>query len=141
MTGYSRAEIQGRNCGFLEGNEWSQPALAVVHDALANRRKGVAVLENFRKDITPFWNELPSSPIVNDSGQLTNYLGIQSDMTKRVDLELALRESKKLAAVGRPASSIAHEINNPLTSVMNLTYLALGTDSSQATKNYLVNAD
>jgi two-component system sporulation sensor kinase C len=115
MTGYSRAEVQGRNCRFLEGHERNQPALAVVRDALANRRKGVAVLKNFRKDGTPFWNELSLSPIVDDNGKLTHYVGIQSDVTKRVDLELALRESEKLAAVGRLASSIAHEINNPLT--------------------------
>ena len=141
MTGYSRVEVQGRNCRFLEGNERNQPALAVVRDALANRRKGVAVLKNFRKDGTPFWNELSLSPIVDDNGKLTHYVGIQSDVTKRVDLELALRESEKLAAVDRLAPSTAHEINNPLTSVMNLTYLALGTDCSQATKDYLATAD
>ncbi|ADW71358.1 two-component system sensor histidine kinase NtrB [Granulicella tundricola] len=141
MTGYSRAEVQGRNCRFLEGNERSQPALAIVRDALKNRRKGLAVLKNFRKDGTPFWNELSLSPIMDDEGQLTHYVGIQTDVTQRVELESALRESEKLAAVGRLASSIAHEINNPLTSVMNLIYLAQGTDPSQETKDYLVTAD
>ena len=141
MTGYSRAEVQGRNCRFLEGNERSQPGLAIVRDALSNRRKGVAILKNFRKDGTPFWNELSLSPISDDNGQLTHYVGIQTDVTKRVDLEMALRESEKLAAVGRLASSIAHEINNPLTSVMNLTFLAQGTECSQDTKDYLATAD
>jgi two-component system sporulation sensor kinase C len=141
MTGYTRAEVQGRNCRFLEGNERSQPALSIVREALRNRRKGVAVLKNFRKDGTPFWNELSLSPITDDEGQLTHYVGIQTDVTQRVDLEVALRESEKLAAVGRLASSIAHEINNPLTSVMNLIYLAQGTDPSLATKDYLVTAD
>jgi len=141
MTGYSRSEVQGRNCRFLEGNERSQPALAVVRDALRNRRKGVAVLKNFRKDGTPFWNELSLSPILDDEGELTHYVGIQTDVTQRVDLEIALRESEKLAAVGRLASSIAHEINNPLTSVMNLIYLAQGTDPSKDTKDYLATAD
>jgi signal transduction histidine kinase len=78
---------------------------------------------------------------VDESGQLTHYVGIQADVTQRVDLEMALRESEKLAAVGRLASSIAHEINNPLTSVMNLTFLARGTECSQDTKDYLVTAE
>jgi len=141
MTGYSRTEVQGKNCRFLEGNERSQPALAIVRDALQNRRKGVAVLKNFRKDGTPFWNELSLSPITDDDGQLTHYVGIQTDVTQRVDLEVALRESEKLAAVGRLASSIAHEINNPLTSVMNLIYLAQDSDGSPEAKAYLATAD
>ena len=141
MTGYSRSEVQGRNCRFLEGNERGQPALAIVREALRNRRKGVAVLKNFRKDGTPFWNELSLSPILDDDGELTHYVGIQTDVTQRVELEVALRESEKLAAVGRLASSIAHEINNPLTSVMNLIYLAQGTALAEDTKGYLATAD
>ena len=141
MTGYSRSEVQGRNCRFLEGKERNQPSLSVVRDALSNQRKGVAVLKNFRKDGTPFWNELSLSPIFDDDGQLTHYVGIQTDVTIRVELELALRESEKLAAVGRLASSIAHEINNPLSSVMNLIYIAERTECSQDTKDQLASAD
>jgi two-component system sporulation sensor kinase C len=68
--------------------------LAVIRDALSNRRKGVAVLKNFRKNGTPFWNELSLLPISDDNGQLTHYVGIQTDVTEHVDLELALRESE-----------------------------------------------
>ena len=141
ITGYSRAEVQGKNCRFLEGSERGQAGLSVIREALASQRKGVAVLKNFRKDGTPFWNELSLSPISNDVGDLTHYVGIQTDVTARVDLEIALRQSEKLAAVGRLASSIAHEINNPLTSVMNLIYLAQRTDCSQETKDNLALAD
>lgn len=51
--------------------------------------------------------------------------------------EQALRESEKLAAVGRLASSIAHEINNPLEAVTNLLYLANGSASDPQTVQYL----
>lgn len=51
--------------------------------------------------------------------------------------EQALRESEKLAAVGRLASSIAHEINNPLEAVTNLLYLACGSASDPQTRQYL----
>ncbi|RRA49947.1 nitrogen regulation protein NR(II) [Acidipila sp. EB88] len=141
MTGYSREEVQGRNCRFLEGEERNQPALAIVRDALSSRRKGTAVLKNFRKDGTPFWNELSLSPIFDEEGKLTHYVGIQTDVTTRVELENALRETEKLAAVGRLASSIAHEINNPLSSVMNLIYIAERTECSQDTKKQLAQAD
>jgi two-component system sporulation sensor kinase C len=141
MTGYSRAEVQGKNGRFLEGTERNQSGLTVIRDAVKNGRKGVAVLRNFRKDGTPFWNELSLSPISNSDGEVTHFVGIQTDVTIRVDFEIALRESEKLAAVGRLASSIAHEINNPLASVMNLIYIAERTECSQETKEYLAVAD
>ena len=64
------------------------------------------------------------SPISDRIGKLTHYVGIQNDVTKRVAFEEALRESGKLAATGRLAASIAHEINNPLEAITNLLYLA-----------------
>jgi len=57
------------------------------------------------------------------------------DATKRT--EAALRESEKLASVGRLAASIAHEINNPLEAVTNLIYLALQTTNAGQTRDYL----
>jgi signal transduction histidine kinase len=55
------------------------------------------------------------------------------DVTERKRAEHALRDSEKLAAVGRLASSIAHEINNPLEAITNLLYLVeIESDTSQA---------
>ncbi|HEU4634633.1 MAG TPA: ATP-binding protein [Edaphobacter sp.] len=55
--------------------------------------------------------------------------------------EKVLLQTEKLAAVGRLAASIAHEINNPLESVMNLLYLANGSDSVAEIRGYLEIAD
>ncbi len=126
MTGYSLEDVVGTNCRFLQGNERKQPGLTLVREALEQERETVAVLRNFRKDGSAFWNELSLSPIRNADGELTHFVGIQMDVTERVEFESALRESEKLAAVGRLASSIAHEINNPLEAVMNLVYLTKG---------------
>lgn len=141
MTGYSFEEIQGRNCRFLQGVERDQPGLAQICEAIAAGGETVTVLKNFRKDGTPFWNELSLSPIRNRDGRVTHFVGIQSDITARVEFEEALRESEKLAAVGRLAASIAHEINNPLESVMNLVYLAQRTENAADVRQYLVTAD
>ncbi len=141
MTGYTLEEVQGRNCRFLQGNERDQPAVSLIRDAIQGEREVVAVLKNFRKDGTPFWNELSLSSIRNREGEVTHYVGIQNDVTARVEFEVALRESEKLAAVGRLASSIAHEINNPLESVMNLVYLAQHAESPAQVAHYLATAD
>ena len=141
MTGYSLEEVQGKNCRFLQGEERSQPALTLIREALTGQREATAILKNFRKDGTAFWNELALSPIRNREGELTHFVGIQTDVTARVEFELALRESEKLAAVGRLASAIAHEINNPLEAVMNLIYIAQRMNIPDEARDVLATAD
>ena len=68
-------------------------------------------------------------------------LVLMRDITDRRRSQEALRQSEKLAAVGRLASSIAHEINNPLEAVMNLVYLARAGDVSPSTAALLDQAD
>jgi two-component system, sporulation sensor kinase C len=141
MTGYTLEEVQGKNCRFLQRTDHDQPALTLIREAIRNRRETLAILKNYRKDGTPFWNELSLSPIRNRNGEVTHFVGIQTDVTSRIEFEAALRESEKLAAVGRLASSIAHEINNPLSSVMNLLYLAQSSDEMAKVQDYLATAD
>ena len=141
MTGYSLEAVQGRNCRFLQGSETDQPGLTVIREALKQKRETVAIIRNYRKDGSAFWNELSLSPIRNREGEVTHFVGIQTDVTARVEFEAALRESEKLAAVGRLASSIAHEINNPLEAVMNLLYLARYSDELDGARKYLDSAE
>lgn len=141
MTGYSLEEVMGKNCRFLQGKDTDQVGVDSVRTAIRERREVVVILKNYRKDGTPFWNELSLSPIRNREGEVTHFVGIQTDVTARVEFEAALRESEKLAAVGRLASTIAHEINNPLESVMNLVYIAANSEKTDDTKKYLAMAD
>jgi PAS domain S-box-containing protein len=71
----------------------------------------------------------------------TRIVGINLDVTERRVAEQALIQSEKLAAVGRLASSIAHEINNPLEAVTNLLYLAGNSGDMEAVQRYLTIAD
>ena len=63
-------------------------------------------------------------PVRDATGKIVRWFGTNTDITQQRRAEDALRQSEKLAATGRLAASIAHEINNPLEAVMNLTYLA-----------------
>ncbi len=137
MTGYKFEEVVGRNCRFLQADDRDQPALTLVREAIAEGRSTVATLKNFRKDGTPFWNELALSPIHNRDGKLTHFVGVQTDVTARVEFETALRESEKLAVVGRLSAVIAHEINSPLEALMNLVYIAQRSTTLEDAKPFI----
>ena len=70
------------------------------------------------------WMRSQAFPRHNPAGQIVRWYGQTEDIHKRKMAEQALLQSEKLAVVGRLASSIAHEINNPLEAVTNLLYLA-----------------
>ena len=78
-------------------------------------------------------------PVRDADGNVVRWLGTNTDITEQRRAEEALRESEKLAATGRLAASIAHEINNPLEAVANLLYLAK-KHRSDATK-YITSAE
>jgi len=81
-------------------------------------------------------------PMRNEAGEIESWVGSCADIHDRRLAEEALRRSEKLAATGRLAASIAHEINNPLTSVTNALYLALQDPTLQpGTREMLKTAD
>jgi len=95
ITGYGPRESLNRNCRFLQGNDHDQPELKTVRKAIKERRACRVTLSNYRKDGTRFWNELRLSPILDGSGRLTHYIGIQTDVTARHEAEKALESHQK----------------------------------------------
>lgn len=73
----------------------------------------------------------------NEAGRLIRMVGISMDVTQRKKSENALRQTEKLAATGRLAASIAHEINNPLEAVTNLLFLISSSDLTDQARYYL----
>jgi signal transduction histidine kinase len=80
-------------------------------------------------------------PIRSADGAITGIMVLGVDVTDVKRAEQAMLQSEKLAAVGRLASSIAHEINNPLEAVTNLVFLAEQVAVSPEAKQYLNAAD
>lgn len=94
MTGYSAEESLGKNCRFLQGPDTDPAAVDEIRDAIKEGRSCLVTLLNYRKDGTPFWNEFSISPIRDESGTITHFVGIQTDVTARVNAERALRENE-----------------------------------------------
>lgn len=95
ITGYSAAEVIGRDCRFLQGGDRHQIGILDLHQAIQEKRECHAVLLNYRKDGTPFWNDLYIAPVFNDHGEITNYIGVQTDITEQVKSTQRLLESEE----------------------------------------------
>jgi signal transduction histidine kinase len=80
-------------------------------------------------------------PMREEDGHIWGILVVGVDQTEKKQAEKALLQSEKLAAVGRMAASIAHEINNPLASVTNLLYLAKRSESLPEVQEFLETAE
>jgi PAS domain S-box-containing protein len=93
-TGYAVAEVLGRNCRFLQGPETDPATVAEIRAAVAEQRECIVEILNYRRDGTTFWNRLSITPVRNESGEVTHYIGIQSDVTSRRDAEQGLRRAK-----------------------------------------------
>lgn len=107
MTGYTKAEVMGKNCRLLQGPKSDPATVKAIGKAVKNKEDYKCEILNYRKDGTTFWNELVITGIRNEAGILVNYIGRQSDITERnlarqklIDSELMLRQSQKMAGIG-----------------------------------------
>lgn len=108
MTGYSLNEVIGYNCRFLQGADRDQPELEIVRKALQDNEPCMAVLRNYKKDGTLFFNELSIAPVFDNTGKLINFIGVQNDITARKEAEKRVSEFY---------SMVSHELRTPLSSI------------------------
>ena len=128
MLGFDSDELLGRHMHTMvhhhhpDGRDYPAEECR-VYDVFRKNQPFKNELDHvFRKDGSMFWAEMSAQPIVH-RGLVLGAVVTFRDVTTAQMAEEALRRSEKLAAVGQLASSIAHEINNPLEAVTNLLYL------------------
>ena len=133
----SQQEVLSHHIGSLATGSFA----ADVSDILKSPGKEPLVQSSFERDGELRYIEISATPVL-DQGQLHIAVSlIIRDVTARLQSEQALRTNEKLAAVGRLASSIAHEINNPLEAVTNLLFLARQSVIDPEVQGYLDMAD
>ncbi len=132
ITGYSPDDAIGHSCRFLQGPDTDARSVVAIREAIDNARPVTIELLNYRKDGKTFWNKLSITPVRDDAGEVTHFVGIQSDVTAHRNTEEQLRQSQKMDAVGYLAGGVAHDFNNLLTVIDGYTEILLDQLSTDA---------
>ncbi len=83
ISGYSEAEMAGRSASFLQGPDTDADVLGSLRAALHASQPFHGELLNYRKDGTPFWNELSVMPVFDGQGVISQFVGVMSDVSAR----------------------------------------------------------
>ncbi|MFB6235861.1 MAG: PAS domain-containing protein [Halopenitus sp.] len=117
LTGYEESEILGRDCRLLQGEETSDEARRRLRKAIDAEEPVSVDVINYRKNGRKFWNKVDVAPVRNADGEVTNYVGFQTDITDR-----KIRE-RRLEVMNRVLS---HNLRNKMNVIEG--YVALLND-------------
>ena len=116
-------------------------SMALVKDAIQNSHEYDVEYRTIRPDGSFYWIAGRGAVEYDSAGKPIRMMGMCMDISDRKRTEEALRKSEKLAAAGRLAATIAHEINNPLEAVTNLLFLAKSENIPESSRRLLDVAD
>nr|AML77943.1 putative LOV domain-containing protein [Tropaeolum peregrinum] len=85
LTEYTREEILGRNCRFLQGPETDQATVSKIRDAIRDQREITVQLINYTKSGKKFWNLFHLQPMRDHKGELQYFIGVQLDGSDHVE--------------------------------------------------------
>jgi PAS domain S-box-containing protein len=134
LTGYSEGEVLGKNCRFLQAGDSQQPALDEVRLALREKRSCEVLLRNYRKDGRMFWNEFSLSPVFGQYGQLQYFVGVQEDVTEKIQNQALQRERlalcENLKALDQILGIVGHELRTPLSGLRAMSEILIKCDAA-----------
>lgn len=109
MTGYTSEEVLGKNCRFLQGAETDSKVALEIRKVIGLAQSCDVTLLNYRKDGSTFWNRLVLSPVKDDSGEVTHYVGVQHDVTAEMNAHTTVRASEQALKVSEESLSYVLE--------------------------------
>jgi PAS domain S-box-containing protein len=141
VFGYTADEMIGASILKLIPQHLHSDEKLIIENIRAGRRVEHFETVRLAKDGTLIDVSLTVSPIKDDQGRVVGASKILRDVSSRKRIEQSLLQAEKIAATGRMAATIAHEINNPLEAVMNLLYLLRSKIADEDGLNYLATAE
>lgn len=124
-SGYSRAEAVGQTPQLLKSDQHDPDFYEVLWTTLRAGQVWRGRFVNKRKDDALYTEDATITPIRNDNGAITNYVSVQHDVTRELQLEEQYRQSQKMEAIGRLSGGVAHDFNNLLLVINGYSELLL----------------
>lgn len=122
--GYGLPELRGmRSVDFL--GEQSRSSVSEIRETVLGDGVWRGTLVRQRRDGTTFLSSCSALSLSDASGTLTHFVTVERDVTQETQLREQLIHSERLAAVGQLVSGVAHELNNPLQSIIGFTELLI----------------
>lgn len=113
-TGYSLEESVGRGPSFLHGAGTDLPEARRIGDAVRAGQPATVTVLNYRKDGTPFWNQVSVSPVPDADGVVTHWVGLQVDVTDQVQHSAAQQESIEQERRARAGLALVAQVSDLL---------------------------
>ena len=132
ITGYSCTDMVAKSISLFDSGQHDPAFLNQIRDCLKRGEIWRGRFINQKKDKSLYESEATISPVKNTAGKIVNYVSIQRDVTREVQLEKQLRQAQKMEAIGTLAGGIAHDFNNLLLGIqgnISLSLLDLGAAS------------
>lgn len=125
ISGYLREDVQGENPRILQSGKHDKNFYENMWDTISGGNVWSGTLINKRKDGRIFVEKANISPIKDETGKITNYVGVKRDITRESELEAQLIQSQRLETVGTLARGIAHDFNNILGTMQGYNDMAI----------------
>ena len=122
-TGYRQEDVLNKSPSIVSSGLMPKKFYSDLWETIKSGKTWSGEFHNKRSNDELYWDEAKISPIKNRGGEITHYLGIQSDVTEKKQIEQQLRRSQKMDALGKLTGGIAHDYNNMLNVILGYTEL------------------
>ncbi|PYX32864.1 MAG: hypothetical protein DMG80_07090 [Acidobacteria bacterium] len=137
LLGYGPEQLMGKKIDEVKDNS---PELVALYKSVANGQRSLATSEYGARHLDGSWRSMlgTASPLLDTEGKPAGVIISVRDVTTEKKLEQQVIQSERLAAMGQMIGGFAHELNNPLTSILGMTELLQEGETSETSRKQLV---
>ncbi|MCI4669781.1 MAG: response regulator [Bacteroidia bacterium] len=143
ITGYQLNEVIGKKPGsILQGPKTNPETVRTIRAKIKSKKPFSQEILNYNKNGEPYWVTMHITPILDEEGEISRLIALESDVTQQKEYELALKEAKESAEAAAVAkaeflATMSHEIRTPMNAVIGMTGLLLDSSLTREQREFV----